>query len=224
MPQRKGPSNGYHRPMLGRKSGNYLEPVRLEDVRKKASLLVIDDHAVAFQKLFTEHGYHIQRWNKIEDLSQLTDGHFDLILLDLHGVGLKESPQLQGLGILRHIKHSNPAQLVIAYSAQSWSPSMNEFFSLADAVLDKADEYVNFKETVDTLLMRRYSPGYFISRMNEILGDQAISVPKAVPKATKSLRTGSTESLGSYLTKRIQEEVTIDRVLQVIHIGVTLLK
>jgi CheY-like chemotaxis protein len=210
--------------MIGPWNHANLQPVTLEEARKKARLLVIDDHAVPFLKLFTENGYHMERWNKVENLSQLTDGHFDLILLDMHGVGLRESPQQQGLGILRHIKRSNPTQLVVAYSAQTWNPSDSEFFSLADAALDKTDEFVEFKEVVDTLLMKRYSPGHFIALMNEMLADQAILAPKAVSKAAKALRTGNTASLAKYLTSRIQEEVTVDRVLAAISIGIALLK
>jgi hypothetical protein len=196
----------------------------LEEIRKTASLLVIDDHAVPFQELFERDGYHIQRWPRIENISQLTDSHFALILLDLHGVGLRESPNLQGFGVLQHVKSRNPTQLVVAYSAQSWSPSFREFFVLADAVLDKGDDYLKFKETVDSLLLRRYTPGFFIAKMNELLGDQAILVPRAVSKASRAVQSGSTDPLRRYLAERIRDEITVERVLTVVSIAITILK
>ena len=196
----------------------------LEEIRKRARLLVIDDHQFPFQKLFERDGYSIDRWNKIENISQLTDNGFDVILLDLHGVGLRESPHLQGLGVLEHVKARSPLQLVVAYSAQDWSPGYSEFFGLADAVLAKDSPYLDFKEKVDSLLVSRYSPGFYIERMNSILADQAAQVPKAVKYANKALKSGSSDSFRDYLAGRVLDEVTIDRVLQVIGIGIAIFK
>lgn len=196
----------------------------LEDIRKRAQLLVIDDHAVPFIKLFERDGYHIQRWTRIENLSDLTERRFDLILLDLHGVAVRDSPAQQGLGILKHIKDTDPTQLVIAYSAQEWSPSASEFFAKADAVLDKTAQYVDYKATVDRLLQRRFSEGYFVSVINRVLGDDAALVPRAVPKTLRALRTGNVSRLDTYLRNRIHNEVTVDRILAVVGIGVSILR
>ena len=190
-----------------------------EELRKKSRLLVIDDHAFPAERLFTRDGYHIQRWAKVENLSQLTDDHFDLILLDLHGVGLTESPERQGLGILQHVKSTNPTQLVIAYSAQPWNVSNRDYFALADAVLDKGMDYIDFKTEVDRLLARRASPGYFIANLNKELGDQAALAPKAVPKALRALRTGNVDGLKRYLAEKLKDPKQIDRAVSVVSIG-----
>jgi DNA-binding response OmpR family regulator len=200
------------------------QPPSLEQVRKDASVLVIDDHEFAYQGLFERDGYHIQRWPEVVNLSQLTDSSFDVILLDLHGVGLRESPEMQGLGILRSIKAANTTQLVVAYTSQEWGAKAQTFFSLADAVLAKDDEYIEFKEKVDELLLRRYTPGYFIERMNEALGDQAIRVPQAVKKATQSMQGKSTDRLKRYLSEQLNDQVTVDRVLAIISIAIAVIK
>jgi hypothetical protein len=64
----------------------------IEQVRKQARVLVIDDHVFPAEKTFTRDGYHFERWAYVKNLSQLTDGHYQLILLDVQGVGLAESP------------------------------------------------------------------------------------------------------------------------------------
>lgn len=207
--------------MVGREN---LQPHTLEEIRKRAQLLVIDDHAVPFMKLFERDGYHLQRWTKIESLSDLTERRFDLILLDLHGVAIKDSPEQQGLGVLKHVKETDPTQLVIAYSAQDWSPSASEFFAKADAVLDKTAQYVDYKATVDRLLKRRFSEGYFLAVMNQILDDNAGIAPRAVPKALRALHTGKKSRLDSYLRTRIRDQMTVDRVLAVIGIGISTLR
>lgn len=75
-----------------------LESPSIEAVRKSARILVIDDHAFPAQRTFTRDGYHFERWPEVKNLSQLTDGHWQVILLDVQGVGLNESPDKQGIG------------------------------------------------------------------------------------------------------------------------------
>lgn len=192
------------------------EALDIETVRKNARVLVIDDDVLPVQKLFERDGYHFERWPDIKNLSQLTDGHYHLILLDIHGVGLKESPARQGLGILQHIKKSNPAQAVIAYSAQPHNVSSNEILVLADGLLDKGMSYVEYKERVDELLLRRAAPGYFIAAMNRLLADDAAIAPRAVPKALRAIKRANTESLARYLRSTVMDPKKIDGVITII--------
>lgn len=170
--------------------------------------------------LFERDGYHLERWPEIRNLSQLTDGHYDLIFLDIHGVGLNESPDEQGLGILRHIKASNPAQMVVLYSALPQNISARDVLLLADAVLDKEESYVRYKETADKLLQRRLSPAYYVATMNRELGDHAATTPRAVAKALRAMRNGNSAPLARYLRARVTDPKVVDRVLTVISIGV----
>lgn len=172
--------------------------------------------------LFERDGYHVERWSEVKNFPQLTDGHYDLIFLDIHGVGLNESPDEQGLGILRHIKSSNPAQLVVMYSALPQNISARDVLLMADAVLDKDESYVRYKETTDRLLQRKWSPGYYISTMNRELGDHASDAPRAVKKAIRAMRRGNTAGLERYLRAKVKDPAVIDRVLTVISIGATI--
>lgn len=195
----------------------------LESLRKTAQILVIDDMAFPSQKLFERDGYHIQRRPRVKNLSQLTDGYFDVILLDVQGVGLDESPDLQGLGILQAIKRVNPAQVVILYSAGSWRLTTRSYTALADEVLDKEASYIDYKDVVDRLLLRRASPGYYVAVMNGVLGSSAASA-RAVAKALRALRSGNSEPLRRYLVSRLKDKDEIDRVLTVVSIGATALQ
>lgn len=192
----------------------------LEEIRKRARILVIDDKELPQQRLFTRDGYHMQRWPRIENVSQLTDNHFDLILLDMQGVGLRESPQRQGLGILQHIKQTNPTQLVIAYSAENWNVSNRDFFALADAAMDKGQDYIDFKSKVDELLTKRYTYGYFISKMNQSLGEYAADAPDAVRHALKAMQRGTTSRLHSYLNRTLNNAEKVDKIITIIAAGI----
>jgi DNA-binding response OmpR family regulator len=192
----------------------------IEKVRRHARILVIDDQAFPAQRNFTRDGYHLERWPSIKNLSQLTDGDWDVILLDIQGVGLVESPALQGLGILKHIKKSNPAQAVIIYSAKPQAVSSTEYLVLADAVFDKGMSYLEYKEKVDELLLRHATPGYFIAAMNRELGESAALVPRAVPKALRAFRAGNTDGLRRYLGASLTDQEKVETLVHVITIGV----
>ena len=204
--------------MRGYKRGS--TPPSIEVVRKHARILVIDDHVLPAQKSFERDGYHFERWAEIKNLSQLTDGHYHLIMLDIQGVGLNESPDLQGLGILKHIKQTNPAQPVILYSSQPQKVSNREYLALADAVLDKGMSYVDYKDAVDSLLIRRATAGYFIAAMNQVLGDAAAQAPKAVPKALRAIRKSEIAPLETYLREHIPDGKTVDRAVKIVGLAI----
>jgi hypothetical protein len=127
---------------------------------------------------------------------------------------------MQGLGILRHIKKTNPAQAVIVYSAQPQRVSSSEYLLLADAVLDKGMSYLEYKERVDELLLRHATPGYFIAAMNRELGEGAALVPKAVPQALRAFRRGDTRSFRDYLGKKMTDQEKIDVLVNVVAVGI----
>ena len=194
----------------------------IEQVRKHSRILVIDDHVFPAMKNFERDGYHFERGPSVKNLSQLTDGHWHVILLDIQGVGLAESPDLQGLGILRHVKRSNPAQPVIVYSAQPQKVSSSEYLLLADAVIDKGMSYLEYKERVDDLLVRHATPGWFIAAMNRELGESAAAAPKAVAKALRAFRTRDSRQLHGYLSRSLADQDKVDLVVNIIAVGIKL--
>jgi hypothetical protein len=94
-----------------------FEQVKLElpfnEIRKRARILVINDDKEAFPyNLMQKEGYNVQYWQKVENLHDLENGEFDIIVLDIFGVATAEMSTNNGLGILEHLKKHNPAQLV----------------------------------------------------------------------------------------------------------------
>src|SRR5271154_4025408 len=99
-----------------------------EEIKKRARLLVIDDSDFPYAELFKRDGYAIEQWRDVEDLSKLENGTFDLIMLDVQGVGKEISPSEQGLGVLHHIREVAATQVVIAFSSADFSLKYQEFF------------------------------------------------------------------------------------------------
>lgn len=207
--------------MFGRRDA-YVPPT-LDEVRKRAQILIIDDQEWPHQKQLEIDHFHVTRWFDVEDTDSLTNGSFALVMLDINGVGLKHSPERQGIGILDFIKKKNPAQLVIVYSAQPQAVGDAVTLAHADAVMDKGSSYLDFRDKIDTLLLRRATPDYFIASMNQALGADAAKAPKAVPLALKALRTGNSSSLTTYLARNLGNEAVEEVVAFIIRIGIKVL-
>jgi len=188
------------------------------EIVRRARVLVIDDGEFAYMPLFKRDGYTIEQWADVDDLGALETGEFDLILLDLIGVGHRESAD-QGFGILRHIRTTAPAQIVVAYSNADLSLEYQPFFRDADAVLAKTSDYVQFKRTVDQLLDKRFSLGFYLDRISRELDAHSVEAPKTLRKARVAILSGNSEPLRRYLARNVQDEVTVDRVIALVGVA-----
>src|SRR4051812_27525384 len=112
-----------------------------KEIMKRARILVIDDEGFPYISLFQRDGYTIELWEDIDDLQALESGAYDLILLDLRGVG-RDISSAEGFGVLRHLRRTSPAQMVVAYSNADLSLAYQPFFDEADATLHKTTDYV----------------------------------------------------------------------------------
>lgn len=193
-----------------------------DEIVKRSKVLVIDDQEFTYGKLFTRDGYSIEKWRDVKNLSDLETDNFDLILLDLMGVGRKESSE-EGLGLLKHLREACPAQLVVAYSNAEFSLKDHQFFNLADAVLAKTADYAEFKRTVDKLLDQRFSLGFYVERIQRELGDYANELPRLPEKATESILSGKMDGLREYL-KRVEDSQLIDRSIRIAQVATMILK
>jgi CheY-like chemotaxis protein len=194
-----------------------------DEIVRRSRILVIDDQDFPYQELFVRDGYTVEKWNDVKDLAELEQSHFDLILLDLLGVGRKESAD-QGLGLLRHIRSASPAQLVVAYSNADWPVRYQPFFDMADGVLAKTADYVDFKRLVDDLLDRRFSLGFYVVRVQDEVTDHIAELPGLAVKTKRAILTGRTDRLRRYLSNHIEDPATIDRVLNIVGVAIGVLQ
>jgi CheY-like chemotaxis protein len=191
----------------------------LDEIRKRSRILVIDDSDFAYRTLFENEGYTIEKWDDVDDLPKLEKGYYDIILLDIQGVG-KEHSKEQGLGILKHLHEVCPTQIIIAYSNADFSLEYQDFFKMADAVLAKADDYVQFKRTVDKLLRERFSLGFYLKRVEGLVSPYANDVEKVRRLAEKAILNQNTAKIESYLDQQIDNKDIITITLQVIQVAI----
>jgi CheY-like chemotaxis protein len=191
----------------------------LDEIRKRARLLVIDDEEFIYKNLFENDGYVIDKWDDVEDLSKLEQNYFDVILLDVQGVGSKLSSQ-QGLGILQHIRQTAPAQIVIAFSNADYSLKYQAFFELADAVLSKGADYVEFKRKVDDLLVQRFSLGFYVKRITAAIGGTADEPDKLEKEARKAILRNKPNDIRKYLVGKVTDPKMLDVAVAIIEVGI----
>ena len=192
----------------------------IEEIKKRSNILVVDDTEFVYKQLFERDGYTIHKWNDVEKLEKIENNYYDVILLDIQGVG-KEYSSEEGLGILRHIHEVSPTQIVIAYSNADFSLKYHEFFKTADATLAKSDEYYKFKRTVDKLLLKRFSIDFYIDRIVKIAGPQTTDKSKLKELARDALFDCDRGKFEKFLKDHEVNIKTMELVMQVVQVGLT---
>lgn len=167
--------------------------VSIAEARKRARILVIDDDPKAFPvSLLKAEGYNIEYWDTVKNFRDLETGEYDLIVLDIQGIASKEQSETDGIGILEHIKHYNPAQIVIAYSAKKYDLKQGNFWRLADDFLGKPSPLTECKQRVDELLRSRFSAQYYWGVLKDMLLKQDVP-QKSIQKLEKLIVKRSKE-------------------------------
>jgi len=189
-----------------------LPEIPFDEIKKRARLLVIDDQGFTYKPLFEIDGYTLTEWRDVEDLSKLENNFFDVILLDVNGVG-KQLSNEQGLGVLQHIRKTSPAQLVIAFSNAKFDLKYQDFFNQADAVLSKDIDYVDFKRKVDELLRSRFSVGFYVSRISAVLGSGTDDRNQIDREVRKSIALQEPSALRQFLKQKTSDPKTIEAAL-----------
>jgi len=193
--------------------------LKLEEIKKRARILVIDDNEFVYQSLFDKDGYTIDKWDDVDDLPKLEEGYFDIILLDIQGVGKRQSYE-QGFGILKHLYEVCPTQIIVAYSNADFSLKYQSFFKMADATLAKSDDYVQFKRTVDKLLADRFSLGFYINRAENVVSQYINDTVKFRSLAEKAILSRNVKRVKTYLDQNVDRKDVVTLALQVMQVAI----
>jgi len=164
-----------------KKISDIVPSLPFSEIRKRVRILVIDDDEKAFPyELLNKEGYNVHYWANVQNLRDLEGGEYDIIVLDIYGVTSKALSSTDGLGVLEHIKKYNPAQLVIAYSGQTYDFSKAGFWSLADDYLGKPSSLIDCKEKIDALLKKSFTPAHYWNGVIKTLKDAGVSDKKII--------------------------------------------
>ena len=133
-----------------------------------------------------QQGYSIDYWPDVQDIGKLEEGLYDIIILDIGGIGRELDEDDEGIAVLRHLKNRNPAQVVVAYSGQSYESAKIPFFQLADQYVPKPTSAIVWKEIIDDLIKTRMTVAYYWDTMKQLMRDAGVA-PKAIKNVEMSL-------------------------------------
>jgi hypothetical protein len=198
--------------------GRAFSDVPFETVVQRARILVIDDQEFPYLTLFRRDNYTVEKWNDVKNLPKIESGFYDLLLLDLQGVGRAVAGADEGLGVLKHLKSVRPFQLVLAYSNAEFQVRYQPFFQLADGVLQKTADYFEFKREVDALLRDHFSAGFHLNRIQSTVAEEGLPESKSMRHIKRAIRERDAKSAIDYLKRTRVDVDSLDRILRLIEI------
>lgn len=163
--------------MFWRKHITKFEPVLpATELVKRTRIVVIDDDIKTFPLgVLKKQGYSIDHWPDVNDLNKLEQGFYDIIILDIGGIGKELDETNEGIAVLKHLKKLNPAQVVVAFSGQSYESAKIPFFQLADQYVPKPTSAIIWKEIIDDLIKTKITVGHYWDIMRQALWDAGTS-------------------------------------------------
>lgn len=138
-----------------------LTPEELENAKFKARIAFIDDEEISHIERLQEDGYNITQFDDIDNIDDFLRKKYNVVILDIQGVGQKISPKSEGWGILKYLKNANPNLVVIMFTGAEWS--ITKYKSEADKADDfigKDLEFLDFKSKLDDGIKKAFSPSY----------------------------------------------------------------
>lgn len=178
----------------------------LDTLKSSMRIAILDDEPDEFpidylQKL----GYSITPFTNVSLTQQRELSQYSLIFIDIKGV-VEEDRETGGFTLLERLKKSNPRILAIAVSGKSFQPSLNQFFSMADSVLEKPIYPDECERAMTRVILFAFSPHAAAKNIDAILDTHALT-PRTHTKALRSIvrycRTHSdSRKLRKSLTRR----------------------
>lgn len=183
-----------------------LPSINLEEARKRARILVIDDDPAAFPLSGMENeGYTVRHWSEVKSYQELESGEYDIIVLDIHGIA-PDLPGNSGVAVLEHIKRYNPAQIVIAFSGKKYDIKQGAFFKLADDVMMKPAYLMECKQKIDDLLRSRFSVGHYWAALKFELEKRGVSHDR--------IKNLESEIVAAAKANKAPDEYTLEKTLK----------
>lgn len=146
---------------FGTKKPYSIRELSSEEINKakfQARIAIVDDEEVPNMENMQNDGYNIHKLSDIPKMDDFIAQKYHVVILDIQGVGKKISPESEGWGILDYLKKEHPHVVVIVFTGADWSiTKFKERADLADFIIGKDSEYLNFKMKVDAAIKKAFS-------------------------------------------------------------------
>lgn len=134
---------------------------QFEKIKFKARIAVIDDEEVPLIEILQSDGYSITKYTDIVEIDSFMRKKYDVLVLDIQGIGKNIAGKKEGWGILSYLKQEYPHLVIIVFTGADWSiTKVKEQADLADFVIGKDLEYLDFKTRLDVAIKKAFSPKF----------------------------------------------------------------
>ena len=147
---------------------------RINDLRKKTDILIIDDEDFAPQEFLENNNYRFTNKRDIDNIRDVSE--YPIILCDIRGIGKKISNAYEGAFVIQEIKKNYPEKIVLAYTASQYDPSYNSYIQKADDVLQKSLSTESWLENLDKYLYMISDPIFQWKKFRNQLLEKDVSL------------------------------------------------
>ncbi len=135
--------------------------------RENVKIALIDDEPFQGLERLQRNDYKIKQFEDIYDISTVSE--FEIVLVDIDGVGKTLSENYQGAFILQEIRKKYPYKIIIAYSSKTFDASYNKYFRNADFIFRKDLTTEQWVENLDQAIAYAIDPLYQWKKLRDYL-------------------------------------------------------
>lgn len=157
-----------------------------EKIKFNARIAFVDDEELSHIKRLQNDGYNITSYSDIENIDDFVRKKYNVVVLDIQGIGQNIAPKSEGWGILKYLKNNHPHIVVIMFTGAEWSiTKYKDEASEADDFIGKDVDFLDFKAKLDDGIRKAFSINYHYEiekkkMLNEISNSKTIEEIKEI--------------------------------------------
>ena len=132
-------------------------------LRPKLQIAVIDDQDFSPLHNLQNHQFNITPYKDVPSFDILQG--YQIIMVNLQGVGRGLDPTLQGAHVIREIRKNYPDKFIIAYTGGAAQELLAPSIELADRFTQKDTSIENWIELLDDIIYDLANPAYVWKRL-----------------------------------------------------------
>jgi DNA-binding response OmpR family regulator len=181
-----------------------LQTTSFEKLKFKARIAFVDDEEISHVDRLSKDGYNITHFPDIDKIDEFVRNQYNVVVLDIQGIGKHISPNKEGWGILKYLKQEHPHIVVIMFTGADWSiTEYKDLADLADDFIGKDLEFLDFKAILDNGISKAFSIDYHFEiekkqMMKELKSSSSISEVKRIIE-----QYGANETKAKKLLKKL---------------------
>lgn len=135
--------------------------------RRSVKIAIVDNEDFPLLSILERHKFDIDKFNDIENIECLAG--YDIILCDIHGVGVKFNETFQGAYLVKEIYKKFPFKVIISYTGNQYDPRYNNYLKYAEYNIKKDASSEEWVEKLDSALELAHNPEHRWNRIKKYL-------------------------------------------------------